>query len=216
MLRRVLQEVARYLPHRMIYGKDGSPYLSRYQLFNGGSKSVRIFLHHFHRGDEGRGLHDHPWDWAWSVILAGGYTEERLEAGFYPVNFMNNWMWAPPARDDIQATNYVHGACVARHEVLPGHFNRIDADTFHRVELREHDAWSLIVCGPPTKGWGFLDPHDGKYTQRSNHEEVKAGINEDRGPRGRFKAPERDLFSYTVLRVTDAALWAYGQAKVRI
>jgi hypothetical protein len=54
---------------------DGSPYLTRVRgprLFG-----VRPMLHHFHRPDGDRALHNHPWRWAISIVLSGSYLEER-------------------------------------------------------------------------------------------------------------------------------------------
>src|ERR1700692_2623605 len=60
---------------------DGSPYLTRImfpRIFG-----VRVYLHHFHRPDNDRHLHNHPWKWTKSFVLCGSYTEERL-AGLVP------------------------------------------------------------------------------------------------------------------------------------
>jgi hypothetical protein len=94
-----------------------------------------LYLHHFHRSDVDRELHNHPWEWAVSFVLAGGYVEERRE-----------------------------GRAVVRKEVLPGHFNRIRHDDFHRVDLIEHDAWSLFLVGPKVKSWGFWDRTTNRVT----------------------------------------------------
>ena len=57
------------------------PYLDRY--FAAGWSPVRkrpgpaIYLHHFLSSDPQVAVHSHPWDWSASLILAGGYREER-------------------------------------------------------------------------------------------------------------------------------------------
>lgn len=63
---------------------DGVPYMRRYYLRGtpgGDGPSVR--LQHILRADPDRGLHDHPWLWAYSRILRGGYTEVR-QACYWP------------------------------------------------------------------------------------------------------------------------------------
>jgi hypothetical protein len=54
---------------------DGEqPYLERYYLLT--LFGVRVYLHRFVASDPDRGTHDHPWPWAFSLILAGWYYEE--------------------------------------------------------------------------------------------------------------------------------------------
>jgi hypothetical protein len=36
---------------------------------------MRAYLHRFVSSDPDRGLHDHPWPWAFSILLAGWYWE---------------------------------------------------------------------------------------------------------------------------------------------
>ena len=145
-------------PPRVIFDRSGvSPYLSRYYLIGrpwmrDGSEpidelgsprrdavfrtGVHVYLHHFHRSDEDRALHNHPWQWSRSLILAGGYIEERR------------------GPDDL----------VRRRVVRPGAWNTIDGDDFHRVDLIENDCWSLFIAGPKHgRSWGFWDRVTGKF-----------------------------------------------------
>ena len=128
------------LPCRVIYGPDGAPYLERYFLARlpawlGG---WTFYLHHFVASDPDRGLHDHPWERAWSLILSGGYWEQR-QVG---------WDWGGPI--------------VARRYLRPERLNRIKRGTFHRVVLRQSasrgplQAWSLFAHSPHRHPWGFL------------------------------------------------------------
>lgn len=163
MIRRLVEWVASKLPPpRVIKDRDGvSPYLSRYYLFGrphhpDGSypfdefgqprqgvvwpDGVGVYLHHFHRGDDDGDLHNHPWEWGVSLILAGGYFEERRR-----------------------------GLMVDSHEYRPGSINVLRANTFHRVDLREHDAWSLFVVGAKTQSWGFWDRATGIFLPWRDH-----------------------------------------------
>ncbi len=157
MIRSLLLRLTARLPHpRIIFDRAGrSPYLSRWYLLNsptmpdgswpfdasGGPRDgIRwseerwgLYLHRFHRGDDDQELHNHPWRWALSLILVGGYWEERRVSNGLPFP----------------------GYRVERRIVRPWTFNRIDADDFHRVDLLEEDAWSLFFVGPKFQSWGF-------------------------------------------------------------
>lgn len=154
-----IEAVAKTLPPpRVIMDAEGlHPYLSRYYLLGAprmedGSpvfdefgnpregaiwdSPTGVYLHCFHQSD-GRSLHSHPWDWASSLILVGGYREERIEK-----------------RGDV----------VRRFEqiYLPGDTNVLTSNVFHRVELIHGECWSLFTSGKKAEGWGFLDD-DGQY-----------------------------------------------------
>jgi hypothetical protein len=73
------------LPCRIISDGD-SPYLERYYLFT--FFGVRFYLHRFVASDPDRGLHDHPWPWAFSIILSSWYQEQRRD-GMHKVRFFN-------------------------------------------------------------------------------------------------------------------------------
>lgn len=94
MLNRLLNRFAAWalsrIPSRTINGPDGDPYLTRWYLWprgprtlddqaTGGEHPFAIFLHYFHRGDDDRDQHSHPWKKSISLILKGGYVEERGE-----------------------------------------------------------------------------------------------------------------------------------------
>lgn len=166
MIRRALSNLVRRAceafvallpPPRIIADREGkSVYLARFYLFgkpktvfdsDGEPKEgdteyslpISLMLHKFHRGDNDLALHNHPWLWSYSLILAGGYREERrVLAGGREV--------------------------VATCTFLPFTGNRILANDFHRVDLLEKDCWSLFLAGPKTQSWGFWDRDTGEYT----------------------------------------------------
>lgn len=139
-------------PPRVSYDREGrSPYLSRWYLIGHRRESdeerrfvdalapdgvrehalpFNLFLHRFHRSDDDGALHSHPFEWAVSWVLVGGYSEERRV-----------------------------GDRVVRRDVLPWRINFIRGDTFHRVDLFEQDAWSLFLVGPKLPTWHFWDRH---------------------------------------------------------
>lgn len=128
-----------HLPQRTYAGVSG-PYLTRYKLASLGKKLVRVYLNRFHRSDEDRELHSHPWKWAIVIVLKGGYVEERpMEGGNGPPFLTVN---------------------VSR---KPGSIYIIRPDLFHRVDLREAESWSLFIAGPEVDGalWYFFNTYRG-------------------------------------------------------
>lgn len=96
-----------------------------------------VYLHEFIQPDEDRDLHNHPWDVAYSLLLAGGYDEERF------------------GDEDI----------VRRH-LRPGRVNKILRDDYHRV-VRLHGGtttWTLFVTWAYVGPWGFRDWETREYT----------------------------------------------------
>ncbi len=119
-----------------IHGDDGAPKIHRHYLLGTG-KTFGVFLHHFVGSDLPTEFHDHPWSWSVSLVLRGGYGEERR------------------LRDD---------GTVTRRWLGPGALNLIPPGVFHRVELRDRrPAWTLFLHGPKIRNWGFLDATTGAF-----------------------------------------------------
>lgn len=173
LMRRLLSRLVAHLdPPRVIYDRAGvSPYLSRYYVFgapkaddgqpvfnefgnprpgitwNDRTGPLGVYIHKFHRGDDDDQLHNHPWSWSISLILAGGYREERRMGRF-----------------------------VYERIVKPLHLNFIAGDDYHRVDLLEKDAWSLFIAGPRVSSWNFWDRHTGETTPWRQFIARKRGI----------------------------------------
>jgi len=129
VIERLLERISAHLPCRLIDGEGGEPYLERYYL--AGALGWHAYLHRFVDSDPDRGLHDHPWGRALSLVLAGGYDEIRGEPG-------------KPERTSVRF-------------VRPWRVNRLRGEDYHRVLLRGgRSAWTLFLHGPRIKGWGFL------------------------------------------------------------
>ena len=89
----------------------------------------RVFIHHIPHGDHDRVMHNHPWRWAWSLIIAGGYTEVRRDP------------------------SYVHQKWVSynRWSVV-----RWTLHTYHRILAVDPGTYTLFIAGPRTGlGWKF-------------------------------------------------------------
>jgi len=129
LIDQLLYRITDHLPCRIIDGEQGEPYLERYYLF--GIGGWHAYLHRFVDSDPDRGLHDHPWNRALSLVLSGGYDEIRFS-------------------DDLhqQTTTRI---------IRPGRLNRLRGADYHRVLLRDgRPAWTLFLHGPRVKGWSFL------------------------------------------------------------
>jgi hypothetical protein len=156
ILRRACEKLARKLPTWVITVEKDDPYLARHYIFKKDWIPERllplldwvpsVFVHEFQRGDSDREYHNHPWYTSVSLILAGGYTEERLQVanGEYKV---------------VQRT------------FRPGMFNVIRRDDFHRVALLDgKTTWTLFIAGRRTgESWGFLDVEAKEFIPWQEH-----------------------------------------------
>jgi hypothetical protein len=126
--RRWCEAIARTLQVEHIQ-RDQQPYLERYYVAGWNPITRRagpaLFLHHFVASD-GPQVHSHPWASAVSLILVGGYREERCTPS----------------------------GVVAR-ECRPGDLNVLDPETKHRVDLLGADCWSLLLVGTYAQPWRF-------------------------------------------------------------
>lgn len=82
----LLMWITSFLPARVI-SDNGHPYLERYYVAT--LFGIRFYLHRFVGSDPDRGVHDHPWAWARSIVLAGWYLEER-RTGTRTVRWFNS------------------------------------------------------------------------------------------------------------------------------
>ncbi len=125
-------------PMRFIRTNPERPYLERYFLAEADGQIA--YLHRFVNGDGDRYIHDHPWDFAASLILTGGYTEFRRE-----------------------------GVAAAEEELiwLPGDINEIYGNTLHRIDSTQPETWTLFVHTAWVRDWGFLDDAGNMHRDQS-------------------------------------------------
>lgn len=147
-INRLLYRLSAYCRCRVINGPDEQTYLERYHLMRL-PFGYRVYLHRFVASDPGRGLHNHPWKHALSLLLCGSYRETRM----LPADA---------------------GNALQQRELRPGNLNFISGDVFHRINLSPgSECWSLFVHAPKVSDWGFLQSrgyqdHNEVVTQASN------------------------------------------------
>lgn len=100
---------------------DGSLYLRRIYLL------PFMYLHLIAQADDDRHLHNHPWVWARSLILRGGYLENFHDQP------RTGWTWR-----------------------TRGSWVKLGSSLYHRIALVEPGTWTLFVSGPRTQSWGFM------------------------------------------------------------
>jgi hypothetical protein len=125
------ETLARGLPSQDIRPQGAAPYLRRYFVAGwsprNGAAGPAVFLHHFLSSDPDDAVHSHPWTWGLSLILVGGYIEQRL------------------TEDDELAARTYH----------PGEVNVLTPVDRHRIVLLERDCWTLFLAGPYGQPWTF-------------------------------------------------------------
>jgi hypothetical protein len=134
--------LVRSFPNRhKIIVNDGEEYLLRFYIKHNGVLPG-LYLHKFFRGDKDRNLHNHPWRWSFSLILTGGYDEERLK-----------------------------GNTILTRRMGPGRINLLAGDTFHRISLVDegYGAWTMFCSGEKVKGWGFLVEETGEVIPQEEY-----------------------------------------------
>lgn len=150
---RVLQTVAAFaskLPKNdWFYGytiyEDGEPYLTR--VLTPRVFGYRLMLHNIHKPDNEQHPHNHPWRHSWSLILTGGYWDERV---------------------------IDHDTAVTGLRIFDaGDINPIDATDFHRIDCVYENTWTLFLAGERVQDWGFLVA-PGRVLNRKQYCEWKA------------------------------------------
>src|SRR5205085_165249 len=112
-------------------------YMERFVLFETRWLSAR--LHNIASADFDRDMHDHPWNFA-SVVLQGGYTEER-----------------PPRNESPQWNGYVEVRSSSRRAAGSVAFRR--ALDRHLISAVDANTWTLFVYGRKLHWWGFYTRH---------------------------------------------------------
>jgi hypothetical protein len=138
-----LDLVKRFPKRVQIIWVNHQKYLLRFHIKYGGVLPG-VYLHNFYMGDSGRDPHNHPWKWALSFILTGGYIEERM----------------------LENTLFMY-----KRRVKPFSLNFIKGNTFHKVEMNPEGLpiWTLFMTFKANKTWGFWSRKDAKFVPHSEY-----------------------------------------------
>ncbi|MBN8740701.1 MAG: hypothetical protein BGP24_14780 [Lysobacterales bacterium 69-70] len=128
LARKLRERVALRRDPDVIIGGEDSPYLLRWFVIPR-NRCLNVYLHEFHRSDDDRALHDHPWINC-SLLLDGEYTEHTIAASGIHERVVRR------AGDVIVRT--------AKHA--------------HRIELHAGICTTLFITGPRLREWGFHCP----------------------------------------------------------
>lgn len=171
---RVLKWFESVLPKVTITVK-GTPYLTRCYLFGKDRRWGNVYLHHFHSSDQGVEMHNHPWAWGLSVVLWGGYVEERSRN---PVTWEMKKVDTPLSMLPNSRISHIGMPATpvfVQERIVPAlSVNLIKSTDFHRVDLcdAKEGAWSIFIAGPRVKSWGFLNRYTSEYTDWRNNPEA--------------------------------------------
>lgn len=136
-------------------GEPGCEYLRRWVLNLGKLGSIRV--HHWTGSDDDRALHDHPW-WFVTIVLQGGYTDVSActvcggSGQFHP----HLPMGCPPCKGTGRAYEHVRAPAIRFRRALHAHTVKVDCD----------GAWTLMLCGPVSRDWGFYTSEGWKRMRR--------------------------------------------------
>jgi hypothetical protein len=128
---------------------DGRIYLDRWGLE---CRWAGVFIHKMSAPDPGIDLHDHPWTFA-SLILAGGYTEERVETRQAPALALAADEFSKRHPDGVHQRGF-------RRERRRWSLRVMRLDECHRItDLDGPTCWTLVIHGPKRRHWGFYLPY---------------------------------------------------------
>lgn len=120
------------------------PYLTRWHLIRVGERFA-LMLHKFHRSDEDRELHDHPWSFI-TLILTKGYWEHREICQEHD----GASALRPCLRCKLGTVRGIKRYWYPRFSVL---FRR--AEWRHRVEIKNAPVYTLVLRLGRRREWGF-------------------------------------------------------------
>jgi len=182
LIDRALKFTSSQMPGVLITRKGNLPYLWRFYFEDKVTKEkgleaqksdeentksqFGVFLHRFVDSDEVGEIHNHPWTYCVSIILTGGYFENRCKWEFDESKTLED------------GTRFARLGEMTLETHLPFSINVIQHDDMHRVTLMNGPAWTLFFHGPRVGTWGFADLTTMKYREikRRTASFVKQGI----------------------------------------
>lgn len=138
-------------PTRREYSSEGSVFLTRWWLFGTDEgEGPALMVHKFHRPDNDRCLHDHPWDFL-SLVLWNGYEEEVERE--HPAIKNGNWRGDYAVRE--------------KKRNRAGFLLWRPAEFRHRISaLPGGPCWTLVLRLRKRRPWGFWTEEGWVHNQR--------------------------------------------------
>ena len=119
----------------------GSDYLTRLMLYAIGT----LRLHKFHRGDDDRAPHDHPW---WFITFPFTSYVEKYWVRLDEASAAESYLW----------DGFSDWICCTR-IVKAWHFHFRSAKFRHfvigRADGKNKSFWTFVIAGPLSNNWGF-------------------------------------------------------------
>lgn len=156
------------------YTHKGQLYMTRYALWGhltGDGQSgwrarlPNLYIHQMHAPDLDPALHDHPWPWAVSWVMLGGYCEDRFKGR--QENDLARF-WGP-----VSSEQGYENSKSQRRLQAPA-FNLLRGSTFHRLAaLANEPTFTLFLAGPRAgkKPWGYIVYGRGYVSHQERHAE---------------------------------------------
>lgn len=125
-----------------VIGDPAEPYMNRWWVIPR-NKWFNVYLHQFLRSDDDRALHNHPWIFNASFLIAGQYREHTIAYGG-----INHRKLYETGELKFRGWNAAH-----RVELV---------NTYKTVkDLLENNpvpapCWTLFITGPVIQEWGFF------------------------------------------------------------
>jgi hypothetical protein len=170
--------------HYRIFERPGAeygslPFMLRIFLWGAPDRSGEPgpYLHYFYRSDADRDLHNHPWNWALSLILRGEYREhsdwgtEDFKAGSTNMLLAGTFhrVELPRLYDNPRGLLGDIGEPLE----LPGYES--DHGLYLGPICPEQGCWTLFLAGPRhDAGWGFADEDTGEFIPAAEYHAEKA------------------------------------------
>jgi len=167
------------------YTHKGRLYMTRYALWGhltgDGQAGFRarlpnLYLHQMHAPDLDPALHDHPWPWALSWVMLGGYCEERFK-GRQENDLARYWgpVSSEQGYENSKAQRWLQAPAV----------NVLRGSTFHRLAaLADEPTFTLFLAGSRAgkKPWGYIVYGRGYVSHQERHAEFDGQEIREPGP----------------------------------
>lgn len=111
---------------------------------------LNIYYHNVKRSDDDTAHHDHPW-WSFSIVLEGGYYEEKIMAGGIHVR---TW-YGPGSMLFRHSGTVAHRLVLDVHTPTPEEYHQDDDGPADDPWFAERPVKTIFITGPVLRRWGF-------------------------------------------------------------